>query len=80
MPAAGRADATAVQRRSDKLIQIARVFKVVPNGELVLVGKQVIEPSEELIIVFRLQDIEILRRNSQGSLGCVDQTDVVDQN
>ena len=74
--AAGSADAAAVQRAADQLIQIASVFNRVAHGQAIAGIELVIDFDDSVVIVFRLQDIQIFRRDSQRRFGLVDQRQV----
>ena len=76
MTAAGSADAAAVESAADELIEIAGVFNGVADGETIVGIEFVIDFDDAVVVVFGLEDVQILGRDSQRGFGLVDQGQV----
>ena len=74
--AAGSADAAAVESAADELIEIAGILNRVADGETIILIEFVIDFDDAVVVVFGLENVQILGRDSQSFFGLVDQGQV----
>jgi hypothetical protein len=72
VPAAGCADAAAIESAADELIQIAAVFDIVTQREVITSVQLVIEFRDAVIVVLGFQDVEIFWSDAQSCFGGID--------
>src|SRR5207245_8675430 len=63
-PGAGQADPAAVESFTDHLVQRPRIQNGIPDREAIVLIDLVIQLNETVVIIRRLQDTQVLRRDA----------------
>ena len=72
MTVAGRADSAAVKRIANQDVLIASVDNSVVNGKAVVGAELLVEAGKSIVVIQRLEGVQILRRQAQGDLGSIE--------
>jgi len=79
MPVAGHTDPAAVECVPNQHILIPGVDHPVVDGEPVVRVDLLVEASESVVVIQRLQSVQILRRQAHSNLGRIEYSQITDQ-